>query len=133
MGALLLAQSDNVSDEQADRVTERREQLGLTKSKLAALAGVDRETLAKIEDGQTVMPAKLAQVLAALDRREHEYGMDTTAAPTEEPTVEQISFTVAGDFGVTVTVKGPIGDRLELEASVANIIRSIRENSPRSD
>jgi hypothetical protein len=47
-------------------------------------------------------------------------------------TLEQIEFVVEGDFGVKVTVKGPITDRAALEASVANIIRSIREGSDRS-
>ena len=127
MSRLVLAQSSNVDSDDAAKVAERRELLGLSRAKLAALAGVDRETLAKIEAGQPTTAAKLSQVLAALDRREHEYGMDPQAVVAEPSTVEQIEFTVEGDFGVKVTVKGPIADRTELEASVANIIRSIRE------
>lgn len=55
---------------------------------------------------------------------EHEGGRHSA------PDLEQIEFTVEGDFGVKVTVKGPIADRAELEASVANIIRSIRQGDP---
>lgn len=46
----------------------------------------------------------------------------------ESAELEQIEFTVEGDFGVKVTVKGPIADRAALEDSVAKIIRSIRNN-----
>jgi transcriptional regulator with XRE-family HTH domain len=86
-------------------------------------AGVSRTTLAAIEAG-TVDPRdkSLAKILRALDQLEDEGGV----APRSEA-IETIEFTVEGDFGVKVTVKGPIRDRGELEQSVANIIRSIRE------
>jgi hypothetical protein len=48
------------------------------------------------------------------------------STPPPDFDIETIEFVVEGDFGVKVTVKGPIRDRAELEASVTNIIRSIR-------
>jgi DNA-binding XRE family transcriptional regulator len=124
-----LAESVAVAHEDNGSVTARREKLGLSKAKLAALADVDRETLAKIEAGQPVTQTKAQQVEDALRTREYEYGLD---APAEVPppngnAAETVEFTIEGDFGVRVTVRGPITDHEILRADVTEIIRSIRE------
>jgi transcriptional regulator with XRE-family HTH domain len=90
----------------------------------AERTGLSRESVTKAERGEASV-GTYQRLEAWLDAFDHEVGEENP------PTVEQITFTVAGDFGVTVTVKGPIADRLELEASVANIIRSIREGGPK--
>jgi hypothetical protein len=46
-------------------------------------------------------------------------------APTSEPGI--VEFTVEGDFGVKVVVRGPIANVEDLEQSVARIVSSIRE------
>jgi transcriptional regulator with XRE-family HTH domain len=104
-------------------IERRRKALGMDVAPFAREAGVSRTTLAAIEAG-TVDPRdkSLAKILRALDQLEDEGGV----APRSEA-IETIEFTVEGDFGVKVTVRGPIRDRGELEQSVANIIRSIRE------
>lgn len=132
MRALVLADSARMTTgEEAARVAERRERLGLSRSKLAALAGVDRETLAKVEGGQEVTAAKLRQILAVLDERERDYGLGPETQPAEQATsLETIEFVVEGDFGVKVTVRGPITNREDLQAAAAEIIRSIRGDRP---
>jgi DNA-binding XRE family transcriptional regulator len=125
-----LAESVAVAHEDNGSVTARREKLGLSKAKLAALADVDRETLAKIEAGQPVTQTKAQQVEDALRTREFEYGMGApaaTVAPANGNGAETVEFTIEGDFGVRVTVKGPITDHEILRADVTEIIRSIRE------
>lgn len=134
MGDAQLADSASVTIEGvSEQIRRRRERLGLSKAKLAALAGVDRETLTKVEDGFEITAMKLRQILEALDAREYEYTMEgkTPVARSEPPEdAETIEFTVAGDFGVKVTVKGPIERHELLRADVAEIIRSIRAGDP---
>jgi DNA-binding XRE family transcriptional regulator len=126
-----LAESAGMTPEGNGSVTARREKLGLSKAKLSAMAGVDRETLTKIEAGQPVTQTKATQVEDALRTREFEYGMDVAeAAPTAPASVEQMEVVVEGDLGVRVTVKGPITDREAIVDSVVKIMRSIRESSP---
>jgi transcriptional regulator with XRE-family HTH domain len=101
----------------------------MDKKDLAERAGIDRGRLAKLEAGDpAVRQTTIGAVESALDRIERETGIHD--APTNGRQIEQIEFVVEGDFGVKVTVKGPITDRAALESSVANIIRSIREGSP---
>lgn len=124
---LVLAVVDNT--EAGRQIQERRVRLGMTVKDLAARAGIDRGRLTKLEAGAPeVRATTVGAVQAALDRIEEHSGVHD--APARDGEIEQIEFVVEGDFGVKVTVKGPITDRAALESSVANIIRSIRAGSP---
>lgn len=134
MGTAQLAQFRSVDDVAAIRtqVRERRERLGMNVTDLAREAGISRDTLGDFEAGtKGFHAATLGKVMRALDAAELEAfgasGQDVPAPTPGGATYETIEFVVEGDFGVKVTVKGPIRDRGELEQSVANIIRSIRE------
>jgi transcriptional regulator with XRE-family HTH domain len=85
--------------------------------------GVSREAVTNAERGEA-SEGTYHRLEAFLDQWEHTVGED------QPPVVEQMTFIVEGDFGVKVTVSGPVSDREALEASVANIIRSIRKSSP---
>lgn len=91
----------------------------------AERTGLARETVTRAEHGEA-SEGTYQRLESWLDAFEHEVGADE-AEPA--PRIEQLEFVVEGDFGVKVTVRGPISDRPALEASVSNIIRSIREGS----
>jgi transcriptional regulator with XRE-family HTH domain len=121
------AQSADVADE-GNRIRERRLRLGVPKLELARLADVDRGTLANIEAGGHYRRESFQSVSDALSRLEEEAGVDAQplqVAPTSEPGI--VEFTVEGDFGVKVVVRGPIANVEDLEQSVARIVSSIRE------
>jgi transcriptional regulator with XRE-family HTH domain len=121
------AQSADVADE-GNRIRERRLRLGVPKLELARLADVDRGTLANIEAGGHYRRESFQSVSDALSRLEEEAGVDAQplqVAPTSEPGI--VEFTVEGDFGVKVVVRGPIANVEDLEQSVARIVASIRE------
>lgn len=85
-------------------------------------SGVSRNAITAAEDGHGSEGTyqRLEAWLARFD----------VETERDEPRLEQIEFTVEGDFGVKVTVRGPIRDRAALEDSVAKIIRSIRQGAP---
>jgi transcriptional regulator with XRE-family HTH domain len=122
------AQSADVADE-GNRIRERRLRLGVPKLELARLADVDRGTLANIEAGGHYRRESFLSVSDALSRLEEEAGIDAPpplqVAATSEPGI--VEFTVEGDFGVRVVVRGPIANVEDLEQSVARIVTSIRE------
>ena len=112
--------------ERGQAIQRRRLAAGIKSLReFADATGVSRNAITAAEDGHG-SKATYERLEAWLDRFDEETGAD-------EPSFEQIEFTVEGDFGVKVTVKGPIKDRAALEDSVANIIRSIREGSPRGE
>lgn len=118
----------SMTENRGRRLRDRRIRMGISVRQLADEAGMDRGILAKVEAGDaSVRDTTFGKVETALARLEHEMGMDV---PEEPGSIEQMEFTVEGDFGVKVTVKGPISDRQALESSVTNIIRSIRESPP---
>lgn len=108
-------------------VNRRRTEIGMSVSALAKRAGVDRGSLAALEEGRTVRDTTVAAVLRALADLEHEMGMDVPgpAAPAQPHLIE---FEVTGDFGVRIVVKGPVEDAAELEASVARLIRDMKRD-----
>jgi transcriptional regulator with XRE-family HTH domain len=55
---------------------ELRVRAGLSKNRLAALAGIDRGTVRKAEEGQAIQDVKLAKILNALGK---ELGRDIGA------------------------------------------------------
>lgn len=110
-------------EERGLRIKARREAHGIKHmTEFAERTGVSREAATKAEQGQASEGTyqRLEAWLDAFDREVGEH---------DSPAIEQIEFTVEGDFGVKVTVKGPISDRAALEDSVTKIIRSIRAES----
>ena len=51
----------------ADRVKEKRIELGLTQAQLASLVGISQQSLQKIEDGKTQNPRKIVALSKALE------------------------------------------------------------------
>lgn len=108
-------------------VNRRRTAIGMSVSALAKRAGVDRGSLAALEEGRTVRDTTAAAVLRTLADLEHEMGMDVPEPPTAaQPSL--MEFEVTGDFGVRVVVKGPVENAAELEASVARLIRDMKSD-----
>lgn len=106
--------------ERGQAIRKRRMALGIRSvSELATRSGVSRSatTAAEHGDGARGTYERLEAWLAEQERAE---------GSSVEPSLEQIEFTVEGDFGVKVTVRGPITDRAALQESVAEIIKSIR-------
>lgn len=113
---------------EGDQVRERRERLGMEKKELAEEAGVNRNTLAAIERGESFNRTSLAKIERALSSLEQEVGLVGTTAPAaaaKEP--DLIEFDITGDFGVHLVVKGPVADAEILKRQVVDIIREIRK------
>lgn len=111
--------------ERGELIRRRRMALGIRSvSEFATLTGVSRSATGAAEHGEGAK-GTYERLEAWLADRERAEGREVTTAPPMP--LEQIEFTVEGDFGVKVTVKGPIADRAALEDSVTKIIRSIRE------
>lgn len=130
-------EADLLSVESAgEEIQRRRKRLGIDRQPFAHEAGVSATTLRKIEEGKVDPRDKsLAKIHAALDHLELEGSLGKGAppppvSPTGEPLVETIEFVVEGDFGVKVTVRGPITNREDLQAAATEIIRSIRAGRP---
>lgn len=111
-----------------DDVNARRTAIGMSVSALAKRAGVDRGSLAALEEGRTVRDTTEAAVLRTLAELEHEMGMDVPA-PRQPAQPHLMEFEVTGDFGVRIVVKGPVEDAAELEASVARLIRDMKRDA----
>jgi transcriptional regulator with XRE-family HTH domain len=114
------------------RVRERRERLGVDKKELAAAAGVNRNTLAAIEAGESFNRTSLAKIERALDSLELEAGINAPihVAPDAQDLVE---FRIEGVLGVaSVVVRGPVKDVREFEGSIARILRQIQQGEPDS-
>lgn len=118
---------------EGQKVKERRERLGMDKKELATEAGVNRNTLAAIESGESFNRTSLAKIERALERLELEAGLDAPAAqaPTEQDLVE---FRVEGVLGVqAVVVRGPVRDVREFEGSIARILRQVQTPGETAD
>lgn len=109
-------------EERGEAIRRRRTAHGLRSVReFAERTGLSREAVTKAERGDA-SEGTYQRLEAWLDAFDHEVGEDGPPPPV----VEQIEFVIEGDFGVKVTVKGPITDRAALEDSVTKIIRSIR-------
>lgn len=113
--------------ERGELIRRRRMALGIRSvSEFAAKTKVSRSATSAAEHGEGSV-GTYERLEAWLTDRERAEGDTRSVEPMQ---LDQIEFTVEGDFGVKVTVKGPITDRSALEDSVAKIIRSIREGAP---
>lgn len=117
----------DMSDE-GQRVKARRERLGLDKKELAAEAGVNRNTLAAIEAGDSFNRTSLAKIERALEALELEAGINTPPTRAASQDQDLVEFRIEGVLGVaSVVVKGPVRDVEQFEGSIARILRQIQE------
>jgi transcriptional regulator with XRE-family HTH domain len=121
---------DTSTNETRGRALKRRRlSLGIKSiSELHRESGLSREAITAAEEGHG-STATYERLEAWFDRFEHETGSDAgEAAAHMENNNGIVEFTVEGDFGVRVVVRGPIADVEALERSVGRIVTTIREN-----
>lgn len=107
---------------EGDRIRSRRKELGLTITALAKRAGIDRGALSDIESGKAVpRDATLGQIDRALAALEEE-----TSGPYDNAGDHLVTFRMSGNFGVDVTVSGPVENLAELEESVGRLLQRMR-------
>lgn len=107
-------------------IRTRRQALGLTATKLAALAEVSRVHLSEIESGRKEPSAAwLRRVELAMDRYEHETGQDEPEPERpEKPNVIRVE--VQGVYGAKALVfEAPPENIAELEAMVDRVMRRL--------
>lgn len=105
-------------------IRKRRERLGMSVRALAAEAGVDRASIASAESGKGVRATTLHAITSTLDRVEEE-----VSGPYDSES-NVVTFRLKGNFGVDVTLQGPVDNLDELEASVTRLIRSMGDAAP---
>jgi hypothetical protein len=105
-------------------IKQRREALGIFTHREFERATervgvkVTRASIANAEAG-SASERILSTLEAALDRLEEETGQN-------EPDPKHVTFRISGNFGVDVTVDGPITDIERLEESVAKLLREMK-------
>lgn len=120
-----------VNENPGAEIQERRLKLGMSVKGLAERAGIDRGRLAALEAGaDNVRDTTIGAVRAALDRIEHEMGMDLPARDLGDGLVE---FAIEGNFGVRAVVKGPIRDLAALQEAVSRLVRDMQTDESGND
>lgn len=116
------------SDDSGDRIRSRRERLGLSRTRLAEMAHVDRDTLTKLEEGLTkARGTTVAAILRVLDELEEETGM---ADPHPNNNGGIVRFEVKGVYGAeSLVIEGPVENIAELQEAVDRLLRR-RETDP---
>lgn len=112
-------------DQQArgQSIRQRRLALGIkSQHVLARESKVSRDAVMAAEKG-TASDDTYDRLEAWLSRIEEEAGMDTP--PLSEHGL--VTFRLSGNFGVEVTVQGPVENVAELEAAVERLIRKVGE------
>lgn len=114
-------------------IKRRRAALGMSVSKLAEAAKIDRGRLSALEAGDSsVRASTIGAVESALDRLEAEIGMDQPSAVRDPG--DYVEFRLSGNFGVDVVVRGPVRDMDALEQQVERLLREMRSgDTPRKD
>lgn len=103
-------------------VERRRDALGLDIAELAERAGVDRATLRAFEKGtKRPRPASVRAIVGALEQLEHE-----VSGPYDEQG-GMVTYRLSGNFGVDVTLEGPVMNLTELEASIARLLAQMQQ------
>jgi predicted transcriptional regulator len=106
-------------------IQRRRTALGLDVRELARPAKVDRATLTAVERGTNQpRPATLRAILLVLDQLEHE----DPEVPDDEPTARIVTFRLESPDGIQVTVKGPVEDLADLQASAAALLAQMQRS-----
>lgn len=116
--------------ERGEQFKARRTAIGLSVSALAKRAGVDRGSLAALEDGKGVRDTTVAQIDKTLTDLEHELGMDVPSvveAPAPAETSEPLRFTFHDVFGIgEIIAEGPVDRPEELVAAIRELLAEIR-------
>lgn len=118
-----------VTEDMGASIRQRREALGMSISRLAIEARVDRGRVSALESGDpSVTSRTIGAIEAALSRLETEMGMDLPSTVGDD----MVEFRVSGNFGVDVVVRGPVRNMAALEEQVAKLIREMK-NDPLPD
>lgn len=105
-------------------IRARRAALGLSVKALAERAGVDRGRLAAIEEGASARSATIGALESTLSRLEEEMG-----GPYDSEH-GLVTFRLRGNFGIDVTLQGPVDNLDELEASVERLLAKMEQPPP---
>jgi transcriptional regulator with XRE-family HTH domain len=117
----------SINESRGQALKKRRLSLGIKSiSQLHRESGLSREAITAAEEGHG-STASYERLEAWFDRFEHETGSEAAEAAEHAENHGIVEFTVDGDFGVKVVVRGPIQDVEALERSVGRIVASIRE------
>lgn len=113
-----------VEDEKrGERIRQRRMAHGIKSLReFAERSGVSREAITAAEGG-SASQATYERLEAWLDRFEHEVGADDHEHDHDD---DQVEFQISGNFGVNVTIKGPVADLTRLEVAAAHLLREIQ-------
>lgn len=112
--------------ERADRVVERRKRLGyFTRNGFVTASGLGRDAVKSAEEGRAT-DATYDRIEAWLDAAEAQQGLPPLSAPRDEQDdaadPQLVTFRLRGNFGVEVTVSGPVGNLDELEEKVERLL-----------
>lgn len=99
----------------------RRERYGMGPGDLAEVAGVSRSTIYAVEKG-TARGRTVRQVLSSLESWEEEAGVMAPPSSDAADDTGRVTFRLKGNFGVDVTVQGPIESLEDLERSVERLL-----------
>lgn len=121
--AIKQAQSLPMSDEDRGHAIKARRLAHGIKSERAFSeeTGVDRRAIARAEAGQG-SEATYERLEAWLEKFEEEIGLNAPPAHAEPGAV---TFHLSGNFGVEVSVSGPVENLAELEATVQRMIQAM--------
>lgn len=130
MGAKLAFMSDDLNESRSKRLADRIDELGLSKSGLAASSGVSRNTIDKaLAAGSKVRPATYDNLFRVMDALEadRQPGVDVFK-PNGVPDLVTIS--MVGVFGIeSVTFSGPTADAEVIKQAAADFVRQVREGN----
>lgn len=108
------------------QINRRRTRLGMGVKALAEAAGVDRGSVSKIEREGTGRDSTVGAISNALDRLEQEMGIDPPVADSELAAEGLVKFSIAGNFGVSVIMEGPVRNMAEMEAAAARLVERMQ-------
>lgn len=117
-----------MSDEaRGQAIKERRLRLGFKSVRaFAEASGVSRDAVTAAEEG-TASTGTYDRLEAWLDAFDEETGND------EPEPAGKVRFSVKGNFGVAMTVEGPVENLEELEEVVARMIERMGNNGETND
>lgn len=119
-----------VMSERGEQFKARRTAMGLSVSALAKRAGVDRGSLAALEDGKGVRDTTVVQIEKTLSDLEHELGMDVPSvveSPAAADTSKPLRFVFHDVFGIgEIIAEGPVDHPDELVAAIRELLADIR-------
>lgn len=117
-----------MNTERGAAIQRRLDALGISDREFHEQTGVDRKTLRKAVAGNAnTRTTTYSAIESALDKLEAKMNPPRTLEPDEQGLV---TFRLTGNFGVDVTVKGPVTDLDALEASVEKLLRRMRQDDP---